>query len=818
MRLALVGIVGLFAIFAAPALAVTTREGVLKEEVSDNFADASSTTTYELKAAGATTPLLPTDLSTATADEKVVASGTMQDGKLVGAVTGVAPQTVAVPAAGPRKVAVLLIKFPGDAAEPWSPNVVREQRVFTASNSANAFYQEETYGRISLVGKQNPNGDVFGWFTLATPVGSCPYLTWRTEAKAAAEAAGISLAGYDHIIYVNDPQSSCTSNGIGEIGGTQVNVFGNLATKTYAHELGHNLGLHHASSETCTTGGVRVQIGDSCTISEYGDIFDVMGIPNTRHNNSVGLEELGVLAPENIRTVTANGIYSIKAALSPSLGPTTLRIPHTKDSNGNVTSWYYLEIREKGGVFENVSDATMTGVSIRIAPVPASSARTILLDMNPATATFNDAPLSEGETFDDGAVRVQTMSAAAGSATVAIVVSPDSTPPSAPTGLSASQAPSGSVALTWSPSPDFDVAKYVVFRDGVELGASPGPSFVDANPLLGLHAYVVYAEDVTGNRSSASIAKTLTVADVTPPSVPVGLSGEQAPSGGVALTWAASADNVGVARYVVFRDGGELGASVGTSFIDPQPAPGPHAYVVYAEDAAGNRSSASHSKAVTVSDLKAPSAPTQLSGIQTLQGVALAWAPSTDNVGVVKYAIFRDGVEVGTSASTSFIDANPSLGLHTYVVYAMDAAGNRSAASASKGVTVVDLAPPKAPALLPGGSPSPTRPAPRLSWHRRADGQFRFEVDATKDPVAVRVGLWVDGRRLRARAGKILMAIWDPAEARGCADIHGVAARAYDAAGEATVTTARVRAIAPARFSPKCRSRSAALIWSALIS
>jgi chitodextrinase len=80
--------------------------------------------------------------------------------------------------------------------------------------------------------------------------------------------------------------------------------------------------------------------------------------------------------------------------------------------------------------------------------------------------------------------------------------------------------------------------------------------------------------------------------DTTPPTAPTGLTAQAAGSTRVALAWTASADDVGVASYVVFRDAVPIANPValsGTTFVDSGLAPGTsHSYVVVACDAAGN--------------------------------------------------------------------------------------------------------------------------------------------------------------------------------------------------------------------------------------
>ncbi|MGD9010181.1 MAG: GDSL-type esterase/lipase family protein [Desulfobacteraceae bacterium] len=79
-------------------------------------------------------------------------------------------------------------------------------------------------------------------------------------------------------------------------------------------------------------------------------------------------------------------------------------------------------------------------------------------------------------------------------------------------------------------------------------------------------------------------------------------------------------------------------------------------------------------------DQEAPSVPADLS--VTEQGhdsISLAWSASTDNIGVIGYRIYRDAVELETSAGPFFTDSGltPETS-YTYSVSAYDLAGNQS--------------------------------------------------------------------------------------------------------------------------------------------
>ena len=86
-------------------------------------------------------------------------------------------------------------------------------------------------------------------------------------------------------------------------------------------------------------------------------------------------------------------------------------------------------------------------------------------------------------------------------------------------------------------------------------------------------------------------------------------------------------------------------------------------------------------------DTSPPSVPSNLAVTgTTASSASLSWSPSTDNVGVAGYRVYRNGVQVGTTSGTTFTDTGLSASTrYTYTVAAYDAAGNVSAQSA--GVT-----------------------------------------------------------------------------------------------------------------------------------
>ena len=86
-------------------------------------------------------------------------------------------------------------------------------------------------------------------------------------------------------------------------------------------------------------------------------------------------------------------------------------------------------------------------------------------------------------------------------------------------------------------------------------------------------------------------------------------------------------------------------------------------YRVRSIDAAGNERVSANStfKTAAAADTVPPSTPTGLTATAvSATQINLSWNPSTDNVGVTGYQIFRNGTQVGTSTTTTFSDTGLS--------------------------------------------------------------------------------------------------------------------------------------------------------------
>jgi hypothetical protein len=90
-----------------------------------------------------------------------------------------------------------------------------------------------------------------------------------------------------------------------------------------------------------------------------------------------------------------------------------------------------------------------------------------------------------------------------------------------------------------------------------------------------------------------------------------------------------------------------------------------------------------------VPDTTPPSVPSGLSATAVSPSqINLSWTPSTDDVGVTGYTIFRNTTQINTTSASSYSDTGLAAGTaYSYTVAAYDAAGNASSPSSSASAT-----------------------------------------------------------------------------------------------------------------------------------
>ncbi len=254
-----------------------------------------------------------------------------------------------------------------------------------------------------------------------------------------------------------------------------------------------------------------------------------------------------------------------------------------------------------------------------------------------------------------------------------------------PTGLTATATSATEVDLAWNASTDnVGVTGYTVYRNGVSLATVSGSPLTYADKSVAeatAYKYTVDAFNAGGNHSAQSSPTTATTPDVTPPSVPTGLSATATSTPQVNLSWSASTDNVGVTGYTIYRNGTTLTTVSGSTLNYADKAvtdATAFSYTIDAFDAAGNHSLQSAAASASTPDITPPSVPTGLNATATkTPEVDLSWNASTDNVGVTGYTIYRGGTNIATvSASTlTFVDKSVSdATTYSYTVDAFDAA------------------------------------------------------------------------------------------------------------------------------------------------
>ncbi len=370
------------------------------------------------------------------------------------------------------------------------------------------------------------------------------------------------------------------------------------------------------------------------------------------------------------------------------------------------------------------------------------------------TPSYSDTTCTSMTTYSYRVSAYDAASNESGLSTADVVTTPDSAPPTVPTNLSATAISQTQINLSWTASTDnVGVTGYNVYRDGDYLTTVAGASCSDTNCVANtLYTYQVTAFDAAGNESGLSTqasATTLASTDIvmdnpaavfvgswivgTTSSDKYGADYEFATTAATETATATWTPNIGVSGYYVvycwYPQGANRSSAApytvnwngGSQTVNVNQTTGGGTWntlltnkrflsgtggSVKLGNGTGEASLVVLADAVRFlmvsDDLTAPTVPTNLSAtaVSTSQ-INLTWTASTDNVAVTGYRIFRNDVEVGTSATTSFSDPGlTQYTTYTYKVAAYDEMGNESAKSSPDSETTWDGQAPTVPTNL----------------------------------------------------------------------------------------------------------------------
>jgi beta-glucanase (GH16 family) len=306
----------------------------------------------------------------------------------------------------------------------------------------------------------------------------------------------------------------------------------------------------------------------------------------------------------------------------------------------------------------------------------------------------------------------------------------DSQPPTAPSSL-AGDPSSSSISLSWGPSSDnYAVKEYLVYKDGALQTVTPFQTHV----LTGLaenttYTLAVKARDYSGNES-APISTAVQTRAAVPFPIPgrieaeaydaqVGVQTEATTDtgGGINVGWIDAGDWMqyvvtasAAGQWVVDYRIASLSAGGAVQLYDGSGAPlggvttlpatggwqtwttvssgffslpaGTSVIRVQAAQSGWNLNWLQFRSVDPANDTQPPTAPPNLTGTTTTTTATLTWGTSTDNVAVVGYRVYKDGVLLGTTTGlTTSVTGLTSRTSYVFQVSAYDARNNESVKS-----------------------------------------------------------------------------------------------------------------------------------------
>ncbi|MBD3582231.1 reprolysin-like metallopeptidase [Flavobacterium selenitireducens] len=492
-----------------------------------------------------------------------------------------------------------------------------------------------------------------------------------------------------------------------------------------AHEIGHQFGGNHTFSHSNEGTIAQVEPGSGSTIMGYAGITGSTDVQphSDAYFHAVSIQQITNYVKTTTcqtTTVTGNAIPTANAGADytiPKGTPFILKGTGSDSNGGNLTyCWEQMNQRTTsnsmpsptktgGPAFRSFTPTTSTSRMFpRLETVKTGATSwtweavpTVARTMNFRLTVRDNQGAFAANNSDD---MIVTVNGTAGPFTV-------SAPNTAVSYVGGStQTVTWNVAGTTANGVNCSNVDILLSTDG---GTNFNTTLLAATPNDGSQTITIPNTPGTQNRimvkgtnhiffdmSNANFTITGGSSDTTAPSAATNLAASGTTQTSTNLTWTASTDNVGVTGYDVYRNGSLVGSSATTSYAATGlTAATTYSFYVRAKDAAGNISVNSNTVSVTTSanttDTTAPTAPTTLTASGTSQSATnLSWTAATDNVAVTGYDVYRNGVFLAATTTTSYAATGLTPATtYSFFVRAKDAAGNNSVNSNTVSVTTL---------------------------------------------------------------------------------------------------------------------------------